>query len=104
METESVKTGRAMRDALGSKELAALIVDALLRANIIKEVDIERVLGIVAEEIEVRMSLGDYEASKPPPEGDPAAAVKEATDRKDGDAERTRRGSSADLRTCVVAR
>jgi hypothetical protein len=47
-------------DILSTGELAAIVVDALLRANIVKDVDVERAIAIVAEEIEVRKILGDY--------------------------------------------
>lgn len=41
-------------------ELAASIVDALLRANIVKESDVEKAIRIATEEIEVRKTMGDY--------------------------------------------
>lgn len=47
-------------DRLASDDLAALIVDALLRANIVKEEDVERAMKITTEEIEVQKILGDY--------------------------------------------
>jgi hypothetical protein len=47
-------------DKLGSGDLAALIVDALLRAGIVREEDVKRAVEIAEEEIEVRKSLGDY--------------------------------------------
>jgi hypothetical protein len=47
-------------DRLESEELAALIVDALLRASILKRDDLERAVEIVAEEIEARKNIGDY--------------------------------------------
>lgn len=43
-----------------SEELAALIVDALLRANILQEKDVERAIRIAVEEIDVRKIFGDY--------------------------------------------
>lgn len=55
---EGSKEGPA--DRLGSDELAELIVDALLRANILREQDAERAVQIALEEIEVRKALGDY--------------------------------------------
>ena len=45
---------------LSSDDLAALLVDALLRARIIEAQDVERAVKIVVEELEVRKSLGDY--------------------------------------------
>jgi hypothetical protein len=54
------KKGSASADKLGSEDLAALIVDALLRANVVKEEDVARAVKIATEEIEVRKSLGDY--------------------------------------------
>lgn len=50
----------AQADRLGSDDLAALIIDALLRANIIKDGDVERAVKIATEEIEVRKALGDF--------------------------------------------
>jgi hypothetical protein len=50
----------ASADKLGSEDLAALIVDALLRANVVREADVARAVKIATEEIEVRKSLGDY--------------------------------------------
>ena len=50
----------ASSERLPSEELAALIVDALLRANILQEKDVERALRIAVEEIDVRKVLGDY--------------------------------------------
>lgn len=49
----------ARADKLTSEDLAALIVDALLRAHVVRQDDVERAVKIVAEEIEVRRSLGD---------------------------------------------
>ncbi len=43
-----------------SEDLAAIIVDALLRAKIVAKHDVERALKIAIEEIDVRKSLGDY--------------------------------------------
>jgi hypothetical protein len=43
-----------------SEDLAAIIVDALLRAKIVAKHDVERALKIATEEIDVRKSLGDY--------------------------------------------
>jgi hypothetical protein len=47
-------------ERLASEELAELIVDALLRANIVRQQDVERAVKIATEEIEVRKALGDY--------------------------------------------
>jgi hypothetical protein len=45
---------------LTPKDLAELIVDALLRARLIKPDDVERAVEITAEEITVRKSIGDW--------------------------------------------
>jgi hypothetical protein len=45
---------------ISSYNLAALIVDALLDAKIVKKEDVARALEIATEEIEVRTALGDY--------------------------------------------
>jgi hypothetical protein len=45
---------------ISSYNLAALIVDALLDAKIVKKEDVARALEIATEEIEVRKALGDY--------------------------------------------
>ena len=45
---------------LSSEELAALIVDALLRADIVKQEQVERAMRIAVQEIDVRKVLGDY--------------------------------------------
>lgn len=47
-------------ERLSSGELAVLVIDALLRASIVKADDVERALRIATEEIEVRKALGDY--------------------------------------------
>jgi hypothetical protein len=47
-------------DRLASEELSELIVDALLRANIVRQQDVERAVKIATEEIEARKALGDY--------------------------------------------
>jgi len=47
-------------DRLSSEDLAALIVDALLQAKIVKQEDVQRAVEIATEEIEVRKALGDY--------------------------------------------
>jgi hypothetical protein len=43
-----------------SEDLAAIIVDALLRASVVNERDVKRAVKIVVEEIDVRKALGDY--------------------------------------------
>ncbi len=43
------------RERVGSVQLAAPIVDALLRAGIVAPDDIERALRIVARELEARL-------------------------------------------------
>ena len=45
---------------LESNELAELIIDALLRADLLTEDDTAKAVAIAAEEIEVRKALGDY--------------------------------------------
>ncbi|MDJ0726517.1 MAG: hypothetical protein QNJ38_15510 [Prochloraceae cyanobacterium] len=45
---------------LTSKNLAALIVDELIDANIINKNDVQKAILITAEEIDVRKCLGDY--------------------------------------------
>jgi hypothetical protein len=52
------KGGPAPR--LTSKELAALIVDALLRADIVSEHRVPTAMAVVAEELEARKRVGDY--------------------------------------------
>lgn len=47
-------------ERLTSSELAALIVDALLRPGILDENDVRRAIAIASEEIDVRKALGDY--------------------------------------------
>ena len=42
-----------------TERLAALAVDALRTAKIVNEVDVDRAIGIVEEEIRVRLALGD---------------------------------------------
>ena len=48
------------REKLSSEDLAALILDAVARAGIIKDQDFERALKIATEEIDVRKAIGDY--------------------------------------------
>ena len=45
---------------LSSEGLAALIVDALLDAGIVKQADLQRSILIATEEIEARKAVGDY--------------------------------------------
>ena len=47
-----------------SEGVAVLAVDALLDADLVKREDFDQAVSIVAEEILVRLVLGDY----PPPE------------------------------------
>ncbi len=50
-----------------SKAIAVLAVDALVDARLLKKEDVDRAEAIVAEEIWVRLMMGDY----PPPTGSP---------------------------------
>lgn len=45
---------------VATEELAALIVDALLLAGVIRQEDVDRAIRIAMEEIDVRRVLGDY--------------------------------------------
>lgn len=45
---------------LSSEDLAALVIDALCRAGLIAEAELERAIAIAAEEIDARKALGDY--------------------------------------------
>ncbi len=47
-------------ERLTSNELAALIIDALLRPGIVEAEDVDRAIEIATEEINVRKALGDY--------------------------------------------
>jgi hypothetical protein len=47
-------------EKLSTEDLAALVVDALLRARIVKADDVKRAITIAMEEIDVRKTLGDY--------------------------------------------
>jgi hypothetical protein len=47
-------------EKLSTEDLAALVVDALLRAGIVKAEDVKRAIAIAIEEIDVRKTLGDY--------------------------------------------
>lgn len=46
--------------SMPSEDLAAIVIDALIRAGIVQQSDVERALKIATEEIEVRKALGDY--------------------------------------------
>ncbi len=45
---------------LSSRDLAALVIDALLDAKIVRKEDVERALDIATEEIDARKAVGDY--------------------------------------------
>ena len=47
-------------ERLTSESLAALIIDALIDAKIIRREDLDRAIAIAAEEIEARKAAGDY--------------------------------------------
>lgn len=47
-------------DRLSSEDLAAIVVDALLRAGIVRSDEIGKAIAIATEEINVRKALGDY--------------------------------------------
>jgi hypothetical protein len=47
-------------EKLSSEDLAALVVDALLRADVVSDVDVPRAIAIAREEIEARKAVGDY--------------------------------------------
>ena len=57
---KSEQDQKSQDNRLSSEELAALIVDALLRADIVKQEQVERAMRIAIEEIDVRKVLGDY--------------------------------------------
>jgi hypothetical protein len=48
------------KEKLTSESLAALIIDALVDANIIKKEDVQNAVEIIQEEIEARKAAGDY--------------------------------------------
>jgi hypothetical protein len=60
MSSSDEKMDRSRANQLSSEDLAALVVDALLRANLLSQDHVERAVRIAAEEIEVRKVLGDY--------------------------------------------
>jgi len=45
---------------LSSESLAALVIDALIDANVVKREDAERAIRVATEEIKVRKGLHDY--------------------------------------------
>ena len=45
---------------INSADLAALIVDALLRSGLLGKEGVEKAIAIAAEEIDARKALGDY--------------------------------------------
>ena len=47
-------------EKLGSEELAALVIDAFLRTNILGADNVPRAIQIAAEEFEARKAIGDY--------------------------------------------
>jgi hypothetical protein len=47
-------------DRLSTEQLAGIIVDALHRAGLLRDADVNRALLIAEEEINVRKVLGDY--------------------------------------------
>ena len=47
-------------EKLRSEELAALVIDALLHANILRADNATRAIQIAAEEFEARKAIGDY--------------------------------------------
>ncbi len=48
------------RDGLSSEGLAALVVDALVDAQIVEKTELERAIKIATVEINVRKAAGDY--------------------------------------------
>ena len=48
-------------DTLTSEILASLVVDALLRAGVVRQEHVELALEVVTEEIHVRHSLGEFQ-------------------------------------------
>ena len=47
-------------EKISSEDLAALIVDALLRGGLVDGSDVERAVAIATEEIGIRKLFGDY--------------------------------------------
>jgi hypothetical protein len=63
MATTTATEARPMKDENGrrsSRDLAVLVVDALVDAEIVKKEDFDAAVEIAAEEIEVRKAMGDY--------------------------------------------
>ncbi len=50
-----------MNEKLTTKDLAELIVDALLRAKIIDQNSVKKAIEITSEEIDVRKAMEDFE-------------------------------------------
>jgi hypothetical protein len=59
MPSDDERKGRDAR-RLSSEDLAALIVDALLRAGILRKEDVDRAIEVATEEIDVRKAMRDY--------------------------------------------
>jgi hypothetical protein len=55
---------RTMTAKAWSDRFAALAVDALITAKIVRKDDLERAVEIVSEELSVRLSLGDNPPGK----------------------------------------
>lgn len=62
--TEVSSSPDAGNDRLTSEDLAALIIDAFLRAGVMKKDDVERALKIAVEEIDARKAMGDYQMTQ----------------------------------------
>jgi hypothetical protein len=45
---------------LESKDLAELIIDALVDAHLLSKLDFDKAVEIATEEIDVRKAMGDY--------------------------------------------
>ena len=58
--THQRKASQERADPIASRDLAALIVDALVDAGIVKADDIRRAIEVATDEIDVRKALGDY--------------------------------------------
>jgi hypothetical protein len=48
------------RHTLSSEDLAILILDGLICANLLKKEDLDKAIEIATEEIDARKGLGDY--------------------------------------------
>jgi hypothetical protein len=56
-----MQTSDSLRgERLTTKELAVLIIDALVEAGIVQKAQVPQAIEIAAEEIEVRKVAGDY--------------------------------------------